>query len=105
MSNATILIIDDEQNLRQVMSRVLELEGYTVLQAGNIKQGLKIIEKEDIALVISDVRLPDGNGLDLLQKIKELKPSTEIVVITAYGTISDGVKAIKGRCIRLYNQG
>jgi len=95
MSNATILIIDDEQNLRQVMSRVLELEGYVVLQAGNIKQGLKIIEKEDIALVISDVRLPDGNGLDLLQKIKELKPCTEVVVITAYGTISDGVKAIK----------
>ena len=95
MSSNSILIIDDEQNLRQVMSRVLELEGYIVLQAGNIKQGLKIIEKEDIDLVISDVRLPDGNGLDLLQKLKELKPCTEVVVITAYGTISDGVKAIK----------
>jgi len=95
MSNANILIIDDEQNLRQVMSRVLELEGYVVWQASNIKQGLKIIEKEDIALVISDVRLPDGSGLDLLQKIKEMRPCTEVVVITAYGTISDGVRAIK----------
>jgi len=95
MSNLNILIVDDEQNLRQVMSRMLELEGYTVCQASNIKQGLKILEKENPALVISDVRLPDGNGLDFLKKIKEIHPLTEVVVITAFGTINDGVKAIK----------
>ena len=95
MPNLKILVIDDEQNLRKVMSRVLELEGYTVWQAGDIRHGLKVLEKEEVALVISDVRLPDGNGIELLQKIREKYPCTEVVVITAYGTIADGVKAIK----------
>jgi len=95
MANNNLLIIDDENNLRQVMSRILELEGYTVWQAPDIRHGLRVLDKEDIALVISDVRLPDGNGIELLEKIKTKYPYTEVVVITAYGTISDGVKAIK----------
>jgi len=95
MQNKNLLIVDDEHNLRQVMSRMLDLEGYSVWQAPDIRHGLRVLEKEDIALVISDVRLPDGNGIDFLQKIKLKYPLTEVVVITAYGTIADGVKAIK----------
>jgi two-component system, NtrC family, response regulator len=95
MSYKNLLIIDDEHILRQVISKVLELEGYVVWQASDIRHGLKVLEKEDIAVVISDVKLPDGNGLDLLKKVKEKYPLIEVVVITAYGTISDGVKAIK----------
>ncbi|GAB4055227.1 sigma-54-dependent transcriptional regulator [Spirosoma litoris] len=92
---ATILIIDDESRLRQLLARILQLEGYTVLEAENARAGLKILERDDIHLVISDVKLPDRNGIELSGHIKQLYPATEIIVLTAYGTISDGVTAIK----------
>ncbi|MCX6218705.1 sigma-54 dependent transcriptional regulator [Spirosoma sp.] len=92
---ATILLIDDESRLRQLLARILQLEGYTILEAENARAGLKILEREEVQLVISDVKLPDKNGIELSAQIKELYPATEIIVLTAYGTISDGVTAIK----------
>jgi two-component system, NtrC family, response regulator len=91
----TILIIDDEENLRRLLARVVELEGYSVYQAATIKEGLKQLSRESINVVISDVRLPDGNGVDLTAKIKNDFPATEVIVLTAFGTIEDGVNAIK----------
>jgi len=91
----TILIIDDEENLRRLLARVIELEGYTVYQAPTIKDGLKTLNRESINVVISDVKLPDGNGVDLTSKVKHDFPATEVIVLTAFGTIEDGVKAIK----------
>lgn len=90
-----ILIIDDEENLRKLLSRVVELEGYSVVQAGTVKDGLKALSKESIQVVISDVKLPDGNGVDLTARIKKEFPEVEVIVLTAFGTIQDGVKAIK----------
>ncbi|WP_333818963.1 sigma-54-dependent transcriptional regulator [Ohtaekwangia sp.] len=95
MSNVNILILDDEENLRKLLSRVVELEGYPVYQAATIQEALKVLARETIHIVISDVKLPDGNGVDFTAKIKQLFPATEIIVLTAYGTIEDGVKAIK----------
>jgi two-component system NtrC family response regulator len=90
-----ILIIDDEVKLSQLLSRILELEGYQVLQADTAKAGLRIIERDEIRVVLSDVRLPDANGVELVSKIKQLKPYVEVINLTAHGTISDGVLAIK----------
>jgi DNA-binding NtrC family response regulator len=95
MSNGTILLIEDEDKLRELLGRILSLEGYKIFPVSNIKSGLKILEKEEIEIVITDVKLPDGNGLDLIEKIKAHYPIPEIIVMTAYGTIIDGVKAIK----------
>ncbi|WP_184549509.1 sigma-54-dependent transcriptional regulator [Mucilaginibacter sp. FT3.2] len=90
-----ILIIDDEVKLSELMARILVLEGYSVLQAANAKAGLKLIEREDIRVVLSDVKLPDANGVDLVERIKKIKPYIEVINLTAFGTISDGVLAIK----------
>ena len=90
-----ILIIDDEEKLRILLSRIIGLEGYTVSEAPTIKDGLKKLEREEINVVVTDVKLSDGNGVELAQKIKTLYPQIEVIVITAYGTIADGVKAIK----------
>lgn len=90
-----ILIIDDEENLRKLLTRVIELEGYTVLQAGTAREGLKLLSREIINVVVSDVKLPDGNGVELTAKIKKTYPAVEVIVLTAYGTIPDGVQAIK----------
>ncbi|NID08570.1 sigma-54-dependent transcriptional regulator [Fibrivirga algicola] len=92
---ATLLIIDDEARLRGLLARILSLEGYTVLEAENARTGLKTLEREEVHLVLSDVKLPDKNGIELTAQIKQLYPATEIIVLTAYGTIADGVTAIK----------
>jgi DNA-binding NtrC family response regulator len=92
---SNILIIDDEENLRKLLARVVELEGYTVFQAGTAKEGMKLLSRESINVVISDVKLPDANGVELAGRIKREYPSIEIIVLTAYGTIPDGVQAIK----------
>lgn len=90
-----VLLIDDEENLRALMARIMELEGFRVMQSKDAKHGLKVLEQEDVNVVITDVRLPDGNGVDLTRKIKEKFPATEVIVLTAFGTIEDGVTAIK----------
>ncbi|MBV8254445.1 MAG: sigma-54-dependent Fis family transcriptional regulator [Chitinophaga sp.] len=95
MSKGHILIIDDEDQLRKLMSRLLALEGYTMLEAANIRSAMKILDKEDIQVVLSDVKLPDGNGVELVQTIRGKHPQTEVIVLTAFGNIADGVQAIK----------
>ncbi|HSZ25196.1 MAG TPA: sigma-54 dependent transcriptional regulator [Cytophagaceae bacterium] len=95
MNKGSILIIDDEERLRHLLARIVGLEGYHILEASNAKAGLKLLEREEIQLVISDVKLPDANGVDLTATIKSLYPYIEIIVLTAFGTIQDGVRAIK----------
>lgn len=95
MSRGNILIIDDEERLRNLLARIISLEGYNVTEASGSKAGLKVLEKEDFHLVISDVKLPDANGVDLTATIKNIYPHIEVIVLTAFGTIQDGVKAIK----------
>jgi DNA-binding NtrC family response regulator len=93
--SATILIIDDEEKLRQLLARILQLESYQVLQAGTIRQGLQMLQREDVDVVICDVKLPDANGVEAVEQIREKAPLAEIILLTAYGNIPDGVKAIK----------
>ena len=90
-----ILIIDDEEKLRGLLSRIIGLEGFDVVEAGTCKSGLKKIEIYHIDVVLCDVKLPDGNGVDLVKEIKAQHPAIEIILMTAYGNIADGVQAIK----------
>jgi len=95
MESGTILIIEDEDKLRELLTRILSLEGYKVIQANSIKNAFRQLEKEDIEVILTDVKLTDGNILDHVQKIKNAYPIPEIIVMTAYGTIEDGVNAMK----------
>ena len=90
-----LLIIDDEEKLRLLLARIVSLEGYIVLQANTAQQALKIIEKEDPEVILCDVKLPDANGVEIIQHIKQKVPLSEIILLTAYGNIADGVQAIK----------
>lgn len=90
-----VLIIDDEKDILNMLSRILELEGYNIFKAGNATEGKKIFKKEPIHLVITDVKLPDGKGIDLVEEFKGIRPEVEIICLTAFGRIEDGVKAIK----------
>jgi len=93
--SSTILIIDDEDKLRNLLSRIIKAEGFEVLEAADCKTGLKKIEQNEIDVVFCDVKLPDGNGVDLTPKLKLKSPSSEIILLTAYGNIADGVQAMK----------
>lgn len=90
-----VLIIDDEEKLRNLLARVIGLEGFEVCQAGDIKSGLKKLEQIYVDIVICDVKLPDGNGVEFSKTIRKLHPETEVILLTAYGNIPDGVQAIK----------
>lgn len=92
---STILIIDDEEKIRTLLARIITLEGYIVFQAADLKKGLKRLEEQDIDVVICDVKLPDGSGVDSTKIIKDRYPCLEIILLTAYGNIPDGVQAIK----------
>lgn len=90
-----VLIIDDEEKLRTLLTRIIGLEGFDVIQAGDCKTALKKLEQHEIDIVLCDVKLPDGNGVDLSKQIKDKFPLVEIILLTAYGNIPDGVQAIK----------
>jgi two-component system, NtrC family, response regulator len=95
MSAVNILIIDDEEKLRHLLARIIRLEGFSVQEAANLKTAAKLLEKEAIDVVLCDVKLPDGSGVDFVTAIKPKYPATEIILLTAYGNIADGVQAMK----------
>lgn len=88
-------MIDDEEKLRKLMARIIELEKFQVFQAEDATTALKKIEQQDFDAIICDVKLPDVNGVELIQQIKKIQPLTEVILLTAYGNIPDGVQAIK----------
>lgn len=91
----TILIIDDEEKIRSLLARILKGEGYTVQEAGDGKSGLQKLAKSETDVILCDVKLPDCTGLDLVERIKAASPASEVILLTAYGTIKDSVLAIK----------
>jgi two-component system NtrC family response regulator len=90
-----ILIVDDEDKLRSLLSRIIRLEGYTVREASDLKTARKILEKDSPDVILCDVKLPDGNGVDFVLETRTKYPSAEIILLTAYGNITDGVQAMK----------
>ena len=89
------MIIDDEEKLRALLARIIRLEGLTVLEAETLKAGSRQLEKEDIDVVLCDVKLPDGNGVGFVKDVKVKYPAVETILLTAYGNIADGVAAMK----------
>ncbi len=77
------------------MARIIGLEGFEVLEAATCKAALKKLEQSNIDVVLCDVKLPDGNGVEFIKEIKAAYPLLEVILLTAYGNIADGVQAIK----------
>lgn len=91
----TILIIDDEKNIREGLGSALELDGYNIRLAENGEQGLKFIEKGDIDLVITDLRMPGMSGEQVIAKVKGESPAIPVIVLTGHGSIDSAVDAMK----------
>ena len=93
--NFTILIIDEEKNIREGLGTALELEGYDVKLAENGEIGLKLIEKGDIDLVITDLRMPGISGEEVIAKVAGESPGIPVIVLTGHGSIDSAVTAMR----------
>ena len=91
----TILIVDDEKNYLVVLEALLAPEGYEILTADNAPEALRLVREADLDLIITDVRMPGMNGMELLEECKRIKSELPVIVMTAYGTIEMAVEAMK----------
>ena len=91
-----ILVVDDELSMREFLKILLDKEGYETFTAKNGEEALDLFEKENINLVITDIRMPGIGGLNLLEKVKENKSTMPVIMITAYASPEDAVQAMKG---------
>jgi DNA-binding NtrC family response regulator len=95
MSETTLLLVDDEETFRRLTGKELSRSGYAVESAPSIEEARQMLSRRNYHLVVLDVRLPDGSGLDLLSEIRESSPSTEVVMLTGYGTVQEAIRAMK----------
>ncbi len=101
---STILIIDDELPTLQMLSLYLEACGHNVLTAENEAQGLEIFQREQPPIVLTDIKMPGRDGLDVLRQIKSLAPQTEVVVITGHGDKALAQQALALKASAFFNK-
>jgi len=93
--NWKILLIDDDEDIRDIMSITLKDAGYSVICAPDGHTGLMLAAREEPQIVITDIKMPGMSGLEVLEKIKKIKPETEVIVTTGFGDIKKAVKALQ----------
>ncbi|MBM4305071.1 MAG: sigma-54-dependent Fis family transcriptional regulator [Deltaproteobacteria bacterium] len=95
MALSRILVVDDEESIREFFQIMLKREGYEVFTASNGREGFEFLKKNPVDLIISDIQMPEMSGLELLSKIKEFDPEMIMVMITAFGSTEIAVEAMK----------
>lgn len=91
----SILIVDDEQSMREFLSILLEKEGYAVRTASNARKALQLIEQQIFSVIISDIKMPGMDGLQLLEEVRKISPDTLVLMITAFGSTDTAIEAMK----------
>ena len=95
MAVEKILLIDDEDLILNFLSEALRAKNYDVTIAQSGRSGLALFQEQEFDLVITDMKMPDLTGIDILKKVKEISPSTDVIVITAFGSIENAVEAMR----------
>src|ERR687893_2395269 len=90
-----LLIVDDEQGMRQLLSIVFGREGHSVRVAENGRRALELLRQEPADLIVSDVKMPDMNGIELLRRVREFLPDVSVVMMTAFATVETAREAFK----------
>jgi DNA-binding NtrC family response regulator len=92
---ARVLIVEDESNMRKVLSAHLRQDGHVLVEAATVKEGLQAVHGNGFEVVLLDQKLPDGEGSEVLKAVQQSEPSTAVVVLTAYGTVELAVEAMR----------
>ncbi len=95
MNNYSILIVDDEDAQRSILKGYLEKKGYKIYSASSGTEGIKAVRNNLVDIVLSDFKMPDKTGLEVLEEVKKINPEISFVILTAYGTIENAVKAMR----------
>jgi two-component system response regulator PilR (NtrC family) len=95
LSKKKILVVDDEESIRDVLGIMLRKEGYDLFMAGSRAAAAKVLARDAVDMVITDVKLPDGDGIEILRHVKAASPEMAVVVMTAYGSTETAVTALK----------
>ena len=90
-----ILVVDDEESIRLVLSQVLSDDGFKVIEAESGEAALELFQKQPFDLVISDIVMPGINGIELLAKIKELNSDAQVIIMTSYASLDTAVSALR----------
>jgi len=98
-ADKTLLIVDDDKPLRDRLARAMEKKGFVVTQAEGVKEGITCAKSAPPAFAVVDLRLGDGNGLEVVKEIRRLKKDSRVVMLTGYGNIPTTVAAIKAGAI------
>jgi two-component system response regulator AtoC len=99
MTNQSILVVDDEEKMRRLLEIMLTQLGYVVYQAADGQEALDFLSTQTVDLVITDLRMPEVDGIELLRQLREQKNDVSVIVVTAYGTVETAVNAMKyGAC-------
>ena len=90
-----VLVIDDEQGIREGCERILKRMGFEVFKANRGDKGLKVVEQEDISIVLLDLKMPGMDGMEVLPRIREMDESILVIIITGFATIETAIEAMK----------
>ena len=91
----TLLIVDDDRPFRERLARAMQARGFEVLVAETVREGMAIAKERSPAYAVVDLKLDDGNGLDVVETLHEVRPNTRVVVLTGFGNIATAVAAVK----------
>ena len=95
----SLLIVDDDNPLRDRLSRAMEKKGFKVIQASTVQQGISLAKNSPPAFAVVDLRLTDGNGLEVVREIQKIRKNSRIIMLTGYGNIPTAVAAVKAGAI------
>ena len=95
----SLLIVDDDNPLRDRLSRAMEKKGFKVVQASTVQQGISLAKNSPPAFAVVDLRLTDGNGLEVVREIQKIRKNSRIIMLTGYGNIPTAVAAVKAGAI------
>ena len=98
-ADKSLLIVDDDTHLRDRLARAMEKKGFKVIQADSVKQGINKAKNAAPAFAVVDLRLGDGNGLEVIKEIRRVKSDSRVVMLTGYGNIPTAVAAVKAGAI------
>ncbi|WP_018305372.1 sigma-54-dependent transcriptional regulator [Desulfitobacterium hafniense] len=90
-----VLILDDEEDLRSILAQRLGRRGYEILEAATAQEGMALLQETIFEVVLLDIRLPDGDGLQLLQEMKKRQPDLQVIMLTGHGTLESAIEAMK----------